>query len=223
MPWETIIISDNLTWNEFSKLNLFLHELSGVKPVLSIARNYPYAKDLVHVLGYVGEASPSDINKYEFIKENHVPGLRVGKTGLEKALEKDLIGKYGIKRFEVNAYGKRIKELELVKGTSGQNFRTTIDQEVQKFTSELLKEKSGSICVMDIYTGDIVATVSSPSFDPNKFVHGINQKDWDALINNKMKHLCKTMLIIGYINAQGACGIDSLSIISQWMANSRIN
>jgi Cell division protein FtsI/penicillin-binding protein 2 len=118
-PWETLIASDNLTWSQFSKLNLFLHELSGVKPVLSIARNYPYAKDLVHVLGYVGEASPSDINNYEFIKENHVPGLRVGKTGLEKSLEKDLIGKYGIKRFEVNAYGKRINELDFSSGQQG--------------------------------------------------------------------------------------------------------
>ena len=89
MPWETIIISDNLTWNEFSKLNLFLHELSGAKPVLSVARNYPYSNDLVHVLGYVGAASVKDINNYPFIKENHVPGLKVGKSGLEKTLEKD--------------------------------------------------------------------------------------------------------------------------------------
>ena len=69
------------------------------------------------------------------------------------------------------------------------NFRTTIDQEVQKFTSELIKDKSGSVCVMDIYTGDIVSIVSSPTFDPNKFVHGISQEEWQTLIKNKKKPL----------------------------------
>ena len=188
-PWETLIASDNLTWSQFSKLNLFLHELSGVKPVLSIARNYPYAKDLVHVLGYVGEARLSDINKYEFIKENHVPGLRVGKTGLEKALEKDLIGKYGIKRFEVNAYGKRINELDFSSGQQGKNFRTTIDLEIQIYAQKILKGKSGSICLMDIYTGDIIALASSPTFNPNSFIHGIKSEEWKEIKANPLKPL----------------------------------
>ena len=188
-PWETLIASDNLTWSQFSKLNLFLHELSGVKPVLSIARNYPYAKDLVHVLGYVGEASPSDINNYEFIKENHVPGLRVGKTGLEKSLEKDLIGKYGIKRFEVNAYGKRINELDFSSGQQGKNFRTTIDLKIQIYAQKILKGKSGSICLMDIYTGDIIALASSPTFNPNSFIHGIKSEEWKEIKANPLKPL----------------------------------
>ena len=189
MPWETIIISDNLTWNEFSKLNLFLHELSGAKPVLSVARNYPYSNDLVHVLGYVGAASVKDINNYSFIKENHVPGLKVGKTGLEKTLEKDLIGSYGIKRYEVNAYGKRINQVDYLEGKHGKNFIITIDTEVQKYSQNLLIGKSGSICVMDIYTGDVVSMASSPTFDPNKFTHGINLKDWDEIRNNPQKPL----------------------------------
>ena len=187
--WETLIASDNLTWSQFSKLNLFLHELSGVKPVLSIARNYPYAKDLVHVLGYVGEASLRDIKEYEFIKENHVPGLRVGKTGLEKALEKDLIGEYGIKRFEVNAYGKRINELDYSIGQQGKNFRTTIDLEIQIYAQKILAEKSGSICLMDIYTGDIIALASSPTFNPNSFIHGIKSKEWKDINTNALKPL----------------------------------
>ena len=78
-----------------------------------------------------------------------------------------------------------LPNITIVKGIAGKDFRTTIDQEVQKFTSKLLKKKSASVCVMDIYTGDIVALVSNPTFDANKFVHGINQKDWDALIQNK--------------------------------------
>ena len=188
-PWDTLIVSDNLSWKEFSKLNLFLHELSGVKPVLSLARSYPYAKDLVHVLGYVGEASQNDINNYQFIKENHVPGLRVGKTGLEKSLEKDLIGKYGVKRFEVNAFGKRIKELDYAQGKKGKNFITTIDLELQSYAQELLKDKSGSISVMDIYTGDVIVLASSPTFDPNSFIHGIKSEEWKKIKSDDLKPL----------------------------------
>ena len=187
LPWQTIIISENLSWEEFSKLNLFLHELPGTKPVFSVARKYPQAENFTHVLGYVSEASVNDINKYSFIKENHVPGLRVGKTGLEKALEKDLIGSSGLQRYEVNAYGKKIKQIDQVESSQGKNFRITIDKEVQNFSQSLLLGKSGSISVMDIYTGDIIAMASSPSFDPNQFVHGISRSEWNKINQNPMK------------------------------------
>ena len=100
-----------------------------------------------------------------------------------------MVGEAGYQRYEVNAYGKRVKELKFIQGTVGKNYKTTLDMDVQKFTSELLKDKSGSICVMDIYTGDIIAMVSSPTFDANKFVHGINSKDWQDLINDTNKPL----------------------------------
>jgi len=187
--WEPIVISDNLTWSEFSRLNLFLHEMQGVKPVVALARKYISDGSSSHIIGYVSETSVKDLENNELLREINVPGLKTGKNGFEKSFNNFMIGKPGIQRFEVNAFGKRIKELEFVKGTPGTNFRTTIDQEVQTLTSELLKEKSGSVCVMDIYTGDIVALVSSPTFDPNKFVHGIKQDDWDSLIKNKKKPL----------------------------------
>ena len=101
-------------------------------------------------------------------------GTRVGKTGLENKLDSKVIGDVGYKRYEVNAFGKRIKEISIDPGKPGSNFRTTLDLDVQKLASELLKNKSGSVCVMDIYRGDIVSMVSSPVFDSNKFVHGIN-------------------------------------------------
>ena len=188
-PWETLIISENLSWEEFSKLNLFLHELPGAKPVFSVARQYPQAENFTHVLGYVAEASVQDINNYSFIKENHVPGLRVGKTGLEKALEKELIGASGLQRYEVNAHGKKINQIDRVEGIQGKNFRITIDQEVQNYVQKLLIGKSGSISVMDIYTGDIIAMGSSPSFDPNQFVHGIDSKEWNKINKDPMKPL----------------------------------
>ena len=188
-PWETIIISDNLSWSEFSRLNLFLHEMPGIKPVVAVARKYLEDGSSSHIIGYVSEMSVKDLENSALLREINVPGLKTGKNGLEKSLNEEMIGQPGLQRFEVNAHGKRIKELKLIQGTTGKNYRTTLDIEVQKSASELLKDKSGSICIMDIYTGDLVAMVSSPTFDANKFVHGIASKDWQDLINNEKKPL----------------------------------
>ena len=140
-------------------------------------------------MGYVSRASLSDLNENEKIRNNHVPGLRVGKTGLEKRFEEDLIGTNGVQRYEVNAYGKRINQIDHIDGIKGKNIRLTIDTEVQKLTNDLLSDKSGSIVVMDIYTGEIVAMHSSPSFDPNLFFHGISNKDWKEIRENPLKPL----------------------------------
>ena len=188
-PWDTLVASDNLNWSQFSKLNLYLHELEGVKPVVSSSRYYPYGSNLVHIVGYVGEASIRDIERMEEIKENLVPGLKVGKSGIEYSNEKKLIGKYGIKRYEVNSSGKRIIQLEHIKESQGTEIKTTVDLEVQKFAQELLKNKAGSICAMDIYTGQIIAMASSPSYDPNKFTHGIGHKDWEEIRDDPLKPL----------------------------------
>ena len=193
-PWEPIIVSDNLTWEEFSRLNLFLHDTQGIKPVVSVARKYLDNGSSSHVIGYVSETSIKDLENSELLREINIPGLKTGKNGLEKNLNVEMIGKPGLQRFEVNAYGKRIKELKFIQGTPGKNFKTTIDQEVQTLTSEILKDKSASVCVMDIYTGDIVSMVSNPTFDSNKFVHGISQKDWQTLIKDKKKPLINKSL-----------------------------
>tara|TARA_B110000438_G_scaffold289411_1_gene323968 strand:+ start:40 stop:1923 length:1884 start_codon:yes stop_codon:yes gene_type:complete len=188
-PWEPIIISDNLSWSEFSKLNLFLHEIQGIKPVVALARKYLEDGTSSHVIGYVSEMSVKDLENSELLREINIPGLKTGKNGLEKSLNDTIIGRPGLQRFEVNAYGKRINELKFVKGTSGKNYRTTLDIEVQNYAKELLKDKSGSLCIMDIYSGEIIAMVSSPTFDANKFVHGITSEDWKELINNERKPL----------------------------------
>ena len=188
-PWETLIISENLTWDQFSKVNFYLHELSGAKPVLSVARSYPYKENYTHVLGYVAQASQSDLANNENIKSKHVPGLRVGKTGLEKKFENQLIGTNGVQRYEVNAYGKRINQVDFKEGEKGKIIRLTIDTEIQKFCNELLADRAGSISVMDIFTGDIIAMHSSPSFDPNLFLYGISVEDWKSIRENSLKPL----------------------------------
>ena len=188
-PWQPIIISDNLSWKEFSKLNLFLHDLNGVKPVVSVARKYSADGSSSHIIGYVSDISVKDLENNEFLSEINIPGLKTGKNGLEKSLNKEIIGQPGFQRFEVNAYGKKVKELKFIEGTIGKSFRTTIDQDVQSYTTKILKDVSGSICVMDIYTGDIITAASSPTFDANKFVYGISSEDWKKLLNDPRKPL----------------------------------
>tara|TARA_B110001452_G_scaffold63986_1_gene50749 strand:+ start:3036 stop:5003 length:1968 start_codon:yes stop_codon:yes gene_type:complete len=192
--WETLVVSENLTWEQFTKLNYFLHELTGAKPVLSVSRNYPFKENFTHILGYVSQASKEDLLNNEVIKNTHVPGLRVGKTGLEKSFENELIGTNGIQRYEVNAYGKRINQIDHKEGIKGKTIKLTIDTEIQKLCNELLNDRAGSISIMDIYTGEIVAMHSSPSFDPNLFLFGISQDDWQLIRNNPLKPLVNKTL-----------------------------
>jgi penicillin-binding protein 2 len=196
--WETLIVADNLSWEKFSKINNQLYDLNGVKPIVSISRNYPYKENYTHILGYVSQANEKDILSSEVIKDRFVQGLKVGKIGLEKSLESSLIGNNSIERYEVNAYGRRISQLAFQNGDKGKTIKLTIDTEIQKFVNQLLVEKAGSICVMDIYTGHIIAMHSSPSFDPNAFVFGISQDEWQLIRNNPMKPLVNKTLSGNY-------------------------
>mgnify|MGYP005633638241 FL=1 len=193
-PWESIIVSENLSWSEFVKVNNYLYDLVGVKPVMTISRNYPFSDIYTHVLGYVSQPNENDILQNEIIQERFVTGMKVGKTGLEKTLENYLIGTNDIQRYEVNAYGKRINQLEYQKGEQGSKIRLTIDTEVQKLSAKLLADKAGSISVMDIYTGEIIAMCSSPSYDPNLFLFGISNDEWELIRNNPLKPLINKTL-----------------------------
>ncbi|MGL3827211.1 penicillin-binding protein 2 [Candidatus Pelagibacter communis] len=224
-PWENLIVSNNLTWENFSKINNNLYDLNGVKPVISISRSYPFKENFTHVLGYVSQANDEDILSNEIIKEKFVQGLKVGKIGLEKTFENDLIGNNSIERYEVNAYGRRISQLEFQKGNKGKTIKLTIDTEVQKLANELLKEKAGSICVMDIFTGHVVAMHSSPSFDANKFVFGISNDDWQLIRNDPMKPLVNKSLSGNYSPGSTIKPIVALSAFENKVVNSnfRVN
>ena len=193
-PWESLIISENLSWDQFLVINNYLYELIGVKPVMTISRNYPFDEIYTHVLGYVSQPNENDLLSNDVIKEKFVPGIKVGKLGLEKTLENDLSGINDIQRYEVNAYGKRINQLDYQKGAQASKIRITLDTDVQKLSAELLKDKAGSISVMDIFTGEIIAMYSSPSYNPNSFLFGISQDEWQLIRNNPLKPLINKTL-----------------------------
>ena len=218
-PWETLIVSNNLSWDKFSKINNHLYDLNGVKPVISISRNYPFNDNFTHIIGYVSRANEQDIENTELIKKNFVPGLKVGKIGLEKSFEEKLIGTNDIERYEVNAYGRRISQLEFQKGKKGQTLKLTVDTEIQKLANELLKDKAGSICVMDIFTGEVIAMHSSPSFDPNLFVFGISQDNWQLIRNDPMKPLLNKTLQGRYSPGSTLKPIVALSALENGIIN----
>ena len=193
-PWESIIVAENLSWVQFLKINNYMHDLVGVKPVMTISRNYPFSEIYTHVLGYVSQPNENDILENETIQERFVTGMKVGKLGLEKRLENYLIGTNDIQRYEVNAYGKRINQLEHQRGQHGSKIRLTVDTEIQKLSAKLLANKAGSISVMDIYTGDVLAMYSSPSYDPNLFLFGISNDNWQLIRNNSLKPLINKTL-----------------------------
>ena len=220
-PWETLVISNNLSWEDFSKVNNNLYDLNGVKPVISISREYPYKEYYTHVLGYVSKANENDISSNEIIKEKFVPELKIGKIGLEKTFENKLIGSNSIERYEVNAFGRRINQLAFQKGNKGETIQLTIDTKIQEFINQLLLDKAGSICVMDIYTGAIIAMHSSPSFDPNSFVFGINQEDWQLIRNNPMKPLVNKSIAGNYSPGSTIKPLVALSALENGIINTK--
>ena len=191
--WDTTIISDNLTWSEFSRVNLFLHELEGVQPTVSVARFYTDSSS-AHAVGYVSEISQDDLKNKTYLQNLNIEGVGIGKTGLESSLDEQMLGSPGYLRYEVNAYGKKIKQVATDVGLKGKTFRTTLDQNIQKISTEALQNVSGAICVMDIYNGDIISMVSSPNFNPNSFVHGVSQKEWKEINENRDKPLLNKAL-----------------------------
>ena len=221
-PWESIIVSENLSWVQFLKINNYMHDLVGVKPVMTISRNYPFSEIYTHVLGYVSQPNENDILENETIQERFVTGMKVGKLGLEKKLENYLIGTNDIQRYEVNAYGKRINQLEHQRGQQGSKIRLTVDTEIQKLSAKLLANKAGSISVMDIYTGDVLAMYSSPSYDPNLFLFGISNDDWQLIRNNSLKPLINKTLSGLYSPGSTIKPIVALSALENEVINENL-
>jgi penicillin-binding protein 2 len=189
-----VTVIENLSWEDFARLNLDLPYLPGVQPDVGETRDYPYPEELAHVLGYVAAVSPEDEDGDDEDPLLQVPGFRIGKRGVEKAYETKIRGHGGTSRVEVNAYGRVIRELSREAGTPGDDVYLTIDQELQKFAYQRIGDESAACCVMDVQTGDILSLVSTPGFDPNAFNVGITTEQWTALMNDDHKPLINKAL-----------------------------
>lgn len=177
-----IKLKDNLSWNEVSKILLHAPDLPGVEINEGLSRYYPYADIYAHVLGYVGPVSDKDKKDNPLYM---VPGFKIGKSGLERYFDYKLQGKGGTIKLEVNAYGRVMNEIERNSGEEGQSLTLTLDARLQRAAYDAFGEESGAAVVLNVRTGEILALVSTPSFDPNLFTNGISYKHWNALLKNE--------------------------------------
>ena len=186
-------VAGNLTWEEFSRINMHLPYLPGVQPDVGETRDYPFADELVHILGYVAQVSQDD-KKNDEDPLLDIPGYRIGKRGVERQFDAELRGTAGASRVEVNAYGRVIRELGHDPGVPGKDIWLTIDREVQQFVSQRLGNESAACIVTDVATGDIIAMASTPGYDPNLFNVGISNDDWRALTGSDQKPLLNKVM-----------------------------
>lgn len=179
---DSIVLKDNLTWEEVSAIELHGASLPGISIEVGARRHYPTAMEGAHLLGYV--ASPSEAEE-EGDPILAIPGFKVGKVGLEKHWDQRLRGTPGYKSFEVNARRKIVRELNQIASMPGEDIHLTLDGRLQSYAQEVLAPyESASVVVIDVRHGDILALVSTPSYDPNLFPLGISHQDWGALQEN---------------------------------------
>lgn len=178
--FQPVQVAQNLDWERFAAVSVRLPELPGVAPTRGFARNYPGGAAVAHLTGYVGSASAE---QYRKTRDPLLvtPGFKLGKDGLEKALESELRGVPGAKRIEVTARGKLVRELASRTDQPGKTGRLTIDIGLQEYAARRLGTNSGSAVVIDCLTGEMLAMVSMPAYDPNSFSDGISHLEWQML------------------------------------------
>jgi len=185
-----IIIAEDLSWEDFARINVKSYDLAGVQPVVGETRAYPYGPLLSHLIGYVASVSEDDLAKIENPEPVlRAPGFRIGKSGIEKMQDAELRGRAGNMRVEVNAYDRVIRELTRTEGIPGKDTVLSIDIELQKAAAAALTGQSGSIVCLDIERGEVLTLVSVPGFDPDNFNMGLSGAQWKALQNDPMHPL----------------------------------
>jgi penicillin-binding protein 2 len=186
-----IKIKDNLTWDEVAKIQLNAPDLPGIFIDEGLSRYYPYGEKMAHIIGYVSSVSDTDVKDDPLLE---VPGFKIGKAGIEKLYEKKLRGKGGNLKLEVNAYGRIMKEIEKVEGIPGDRIELSIDARLQTKAYDLFGEESGAAILLNVNTGEILAFVSTPAYDPNVLSQGISTTEWKELSTNERHPLINKAL-----------------------------
>ena len=197
-----VSLADDLTWDEFARVNVRTPELIGLQADMGDSRVYPFGGAFAHVVGYVSRVSDRDLAKLKGPPDPLLlnPGFRIGKDGVEKALDMDLRGKPGGQKVEVDSRGRVVREDPTgdLKPTPGKEVVLTLDADIQNRALEVFGEESGAAVMMDCRTGDILCMMSAPAFDANKFVKGISSADYRALADYEKKPLFNKALTATY-------------------------
>jgi penicillin-binding protein 2 len=197
-----VAVVEDMTWEEFSRVNVRAPELPGVTADMGEVRVYPFGGAFTHVIGYVAKVNASDIAKTgpnaDPILLN--PGFRIGRQGVEKAYDLDLRGRAGAKKVEVDVKGRVVREDPGgdIPSVPGAPIRLTLDADIQNRALEVFGNDSGAAVMMDCRSGDVLCLASTPSFDANRFVKGLTGPEYKALSEYDRKPLFNKALTATY-------------------------
>ncbi len=180
--YKPILLLQDFGRDVLAAVEVHRYNLPGVTVNIQPRRHYIHRKYAAHLLGYLSEINSEELSsgKYKDCKS----GDYIGKFGVEKVFENYLRGEHGGRQVEVNVAGQVIRVLQTVEAKPGCNIYLTIDHQLQEKTETLLNGKAGAAIAMNPANGEILAMVSSPSFDQNDFVNGLSHEAWNALISN---------------------------------------
>jgi penicillin-binding protein 2 len=177
-----VLIREFLTWDEMASIEVNAPELPGVVVDAGTSRNYPFNDKMAHVIGYVAPPNEADVADDPLLG---LPGLRIGRAGMEKFHDLGLRGRAGAVQLEVNAVGRVIRELDRQEGMPGEDVGLTVDVGLQQAVLGLLGDQSASAVVMDCRNGEVLAMGANPSFDPAVFNSGVSQAQWLDWTNDR--------------------------------------
>jgi penicillin-binding protein 2 len=177
-----VTVKDFLNWDEMARIEVNAPDLPGILVDVGTTRHYPFGPDLAHIVGYVAPPSEQDLGDDPVLA---LPGVRIGRAGVEQFHEEELRGDAGEVQMEVNSVGRIIRELERTDGTQGDEIGLTIDTDLQRGILARLGDEAASAVVMDCTNGEVLAMTTTPSFDPALFDSGVSEKQWIEWTSNR--------------------------------------
>src|SRR6266404_4561272 len=183
--YEPVVIKQDITPDEVAFIEANKSEIPELETIMVHRRLYPKDGFAAHLVGYVGEVSEDDLNRPQF--ELYQQGAIVGKSGVEQQYNDILMGKDGERRADVDSRGREVRRLSKTPAEPGKPLKLTIDLDIQIAAEEALEGHNGAMIAMDPRTGDILALVSRPTFDPNHFAVRISRDEWNKLITDPAK------------------------------------
>jgi penicillin-binding protein 2 len=177
-----VLIREFLTWDEMAAIEVNAPDLPGIVVDAGTSRNYPFGAKLAHLVGYVAPPNEADVADDPLLG---LPGLRIGRAGMEKFHDLGLRGRAGSVQLEVNAVGRVIRELDRQEGVPGEDVGLTLDAGLQQSVLNTLGDESASAVVMDCRNGEVLAMATNPSFDPSVFNSGVSQAQWLQWTNDR--------------------------------------
>ena len=180
-PNRAYVIKNSMNWDEVAKISTNLLTLSGTEIVTNTIRRYPAKNRYFHIVGYTSSASKKESERDTFYK---YPGVQSGKTGIEQVFESYLRGFPGTEEVEVNSRGRTIRQLSIINSKKGYDIHLTLNTKLQDYMTSRLGSQIGAAVLMDANNGNIIASVSSPTLDANKFSKQISSQEWNRIINS---------------------------------------